>query len=454
MSIDYVRQFEEERNQQALDLYNQYKDDANLNAEQLWSLRDDYFIKWRQINDFPKLLEFFDKNLVLFKEWKSKYNITNEIIIKNGKISPFLERKMVSSFKKLYLCEFEGEDRSLKTYVGYGKPVNKNYHQTEPRPQRVLLEFHSYLDWLHKRKKKENILKVTSTSAPDHPLEQVFIHGRQNEQGYKLLKMGGLTMSLSSRYIEFANMSNTILEGGHFQGPDLSYCVCNNLKINNYEGSLVDFFHCRIRNIKVKDSDLRQFRFYNCDLTGEFRNTYLTVIRIWGGYFNPVLKDCNIDDVSINKDKAIPDNNFRAAQLLKKTYANQGDDENAIKYFLMEKEFVRRDSKGLSKWFKTFSFFYWGYGRRPQNIIAVSIGLIVLFAFIYWLYNDLIQLNNDQSTIITFWDCLYFSSTTFTALGYGDYSPHGIIRLASVFESFLGVLNAGFLVAGFASNKY
>jgi len=49
---------------------------------------------------------------------------------------------------------------------------------------------------------------------------------------------------------------------------------------------------------------------------------------------------------------------------------------------------------------------------------------------------------------------LYFSTVTFTTLGYGDMSPMGWLRAVALIEAFFGALTIGFLVAGFSRSKY
>jgi len=51
-------------------------------------------------------------------------------------------------------------------------------------------------------------------------------------------------------------------------------------------------------------------------------------------------------------------------------------------------------------------------------------------------------------------DSLYFSTITFTTLGYGDFSPTGWLKVLSAIEAFSGVVNMGFLIAGYSNNKY
>ena len=81
-------------------------------------------------------------------------------------------------------------------------------------------------------------------------------------------------------------------------------------------------------------------------------------------------------------------------------------------------------------------------------------GSIILFGFIYWLNTDLISINTSRAKNFDFGDSFYFSTITFTTLGYGDFSPTGWLKALTSLEAFLGVFNIGFLIAGYANNKY
>ena len=82
------------------------------------------------------------------------------------------------------------------------------------------------------------------------------------------------------------------------------------------------------------------------------------------------------------------------------------------------------------------------------------IGIIILFGIVYWLNKDLIVLNSKIIKNFNLLDSFYFSTTTFTTLGYGDLSPLSGLRILSSIEAFLGLLNMGFLIAGYSNNKY
>lgn len=40
----------------------------------------------------------------------------------------------------------------------------------------------------------------------------------------------------------------------------------------------------------------------------------------------------------------------------------------------------------------------------------------------------------------SFWDCVYFSFTTFSTLGFGDIEPHGLVRFLTGIESLTGLV--------------
>lgn len=464
---EFREQYLKDKKKDALELYEKIKDNPKPDILDLWLLEEDYFIEWRKIHDFPKLLKHFDNNLLLFKEWKSDTKLTDELILSCGELTSFFEHKKLSKRKKLYIVEqtYEGKKRNVVSYASLSGTKKSFSIDIIYKP---VIEFYSYLDWLRIRRKTENILNINSRSAPNFDSERVFIHAdvySSSAKSFELLKMGGIDLPtnafnilLRGKKLEFVNLCGLRLNGEIHFGEEgnlsCSYSACDNMVAENLDMALLTFEHCSIKNFKVTDSKIQQWKFYDCILTGKFNNSQLRIITIWGGLFDPVMKDCNISQVEIEEDKSLNDLNFPAYQLLKKTYAEQGDDNKAIKYFIKEQEYIRKRSDGRKYFSKSLSALYWGYGRKPQRIIWFSLIAILLFALLYWFNRDGILLNNGGITELSILDCIYFSSTTFTTLGYGDYSPTGIVRIGATLESLLGVLNVGFLVAGFATNKY
>jgi voltage-gated potassium channel Kch len=79
------------------------------------------------------------------------------------------------------------------------------------------------------------------------------------------------------------------------------------------------------------------------------------------------------------------------------------------------------------------------------NYFFFVIILLFIFAGFYYSHNSDFNFNGSPATI-SFANSLYFSTVTFTTVGYGDFAPLGINRLASSIQSILGlVLNIAFI---------
>ena len=81
--------------------------------------------------------------------------------------------------------------------------------------------------------------------------------------------------------------------------------------------------------------------------------------------------------------------------------------------------------------------------------------IIFLFAGAYHANNSLFHtFSNDQQSL-TFPESLYFSTMTFTTVGYGDISPLGINKLIASVQSIIAiVLNIGFMGYILASRRF
>lgn len=100
-----------------------------------------------------------------------------------------------------------------------------------------------------------------------------------------------------------------------------------------------------------------------------------------------------------------------------------------------------------------------GYGEKPGNALKTTIILISLFALFYFyiggikdgvngydLYigENLFSLKHWITIIKDFGDCLYFSTVTFTTVGYGDMTPKiGITKMIAAMEMIFGVTFMG-----------
>ncbi len=98
-----------------------------------------------------------------------------------------------------------------------------------------------------------------------------------------------------------------------------------------------------------------------------------------------------------------------------------------------------------------FMWFTCGYGVRPWRAAVWAVAIILIFTPIYHWRGGIKRLkenNEDCKQDVSFYDALYFSMTTFTTIGYGDWYPKDHYRMAAVMiEGLVGwLLLALFLV--------
>lgn len=103
-------------------------------------------------------------------------------------------------------------------------------------------------------------------------------------------------------------------------------------------------------------------------------------------------------------------------------------------------------SKKFIRWISTvrllpefiFGRLLFGYGERPVRVLLASAVIIIICAFLFSLDNALItRIGSAKHSLL---EGLYFSTITFTTLGYGDLYPaaEGFYRQLAMFEAVAG----------------
>jgi len=281
-----------------------------------------------------------------------------------------------------------------------------------------------------------------------YPSDEVKILG-----GLKLLKMGGIDIPMEksnqSKHIEFANLSKSTFKGDfHISGElILNYCYLDDIVIENADIGLVTIIISNARNIKIINSKIRQWKLINSFVSGEAINSRIENVNIHGGHWYVNFKDCDLKYVNAQHAKDSEGGFIETYKILKKAYEDQGDDIEARNYFIAERELKRNqlwlDCKRYSRTWHyrlnknsslnivkgylrtvsnflamTLNYYYWGYGRKPQNVIFSSLFFIFFFGICYYLISD-----------ISFTESLFVSGATFTTLGYFSYVPAGVVKL-------------------------
>lgn len=139
---------------------------------------------------------------------------------------------------------------------------------------------------------------------------------------------------------------------------------------------------------------------------------------------------------------------------LKNNFHSIGRYEDESWAFKKEKDMERKSNchfKTLHKWlWSCFLNVIFGYGERPARVIMSAILIITLFAFLF-MTSGISNVGIEHITSNNFFDCMYFSTITFTTLGYGDFRPlEGLGRILAGSEAFLGAIMMALFVYTFA----
>ena len=178
--------------------------------------------------------------------------------------------------------------------------------------------------------------------------------------------------------------------------------------------------------------------------------------RLEGIIFSPCTK-LVIRFVKYSKDNSLYGKiNYRIAR----TQANIiGDSERIGYYYYNERNYASKMMKSSDypryssylndKFFDLLSKYTIGYGERPWRLLRITLIIISLFAFLYMFCGvknangDFIGINLNKiegysikEGINNYIDLWYFSTVTFTTLGYGD------LTVSTVFGKFLVCLEA------------
>jgi hypothetical protein len=92
------------------------------------------------------------------------------------------------------------------------------------------------------------------------------------------------------------------------------------------------------------------------------------------------------------------------------------------------------------------------YGEIPWRVIAYSFITVLGFAILYPLGGWMQPQGGDPVTydglmsVTEFGNALYYSTLTFTALGFGDFQPVGFGRVLTTIETSLGAVLLALLV--------
>ena len=271
--------------------------------------------------------------------------------------------------------------------------------------------------------------------------------------------------------LEQINAKPKLLEGAYFYNSNLSGVSLKGVKLveTDFRGANLErcdfsgadlwqakFEGAKLKGANFKESKLMEANFNNANLeetkldgaklkATNFRHANMQGISLKGAHFentvfeNSIWENNKINIYEKNKNWSIAKEIY---QNLKYSYLQHGNSVTAGEFFYREKECERKGTKNMLRRLKlTFFWLFWGYGERPLRTMTLGIASIFAFAILYFLFSEL--------HIATFWDCLYFSATSFTALGYGNWvsTPSMWTRVIGLSEAIFGVVMIASFVA-------
>ena len=321
-----------------------------------------------------------------------------------------------------------------------------------------------------------------------------YIKGRKNNDIY----------TLSYTNFEYNNFKkckfkDIVFKDCTFIGNIFSGCIFENVLFENcifYKSEVPNIFseecifiqsifkNCNLKNIVIKDSRIKNSKFIECILENDiYKNLDIDNIQISDcdcrGFkiIDSYMENLKFEDKKITKlDEYSFIDTIRLDKKYRKSYEEASKvysiiakkmEENKLIDYASEYYYLSKcvENKALTGIDKIKSTIYWllcGYGERPTYALITSLEIIFAFAVLYMFtglcidgvnvsYIGIFSGEFPQRNMITdFMSCLYFSTVTFTTVGYGDITPINVSIFLSGVEMFLGLTMMGIWTATLA----
>ncbi len=233
---------------------------------------------------------------------------------------------------------------------------------------------------------------------------------------------------LSGASLDETDFKNADLQGAKFGATEESPGTY--LFDTDFRGAnlfFTQFKDCTFYHTKLEGTRLFAADIYDSDL-GDAD---------WGNY--------KIGEETKKKDFYSAESIYRR---LKQWYTNTGRYDLAGEFFFREMTAQRNRIKWWPQprhrlWSKIVSLIC-GYGERPLRVIGWAASVVLISALIYFIVGSVWEWS-------AFWNSLYFSAVSFTALGYGSWlqATNDWIKGIGAFESFIGVFTIALFLITF-----
>lgn len=271
-------------------------------------------------------------------------------------------------------------------------------------------------------------------------------------------KSGGLLRGISMKRANLCGVD--LVKYNSKLGYDLSHADFYRADLSNAHLFNTNFSKASLMKANLKHANLHCANLKNCNLLGiKLQNARLENV-VFGKRL--LQEKMGYRALSQGKTEEALDY-FEQAEEIYRDLRKHADREGV---FTVSGEFIRKELTMRRYQFPKYSIqrlsskitdLFCGYGELPLRVVGISIVLILCCAVIYFFTGlnyggELIIYtteNSAQQNIELFFSCLYYSVVTFTTLGYGDFTPHGISRAFAAMEAFTGSFTIALFVVVF-----
>ena len=321
-------------------------------------------------------------------------------------------------------------------------------------------------------------------------------------------------IDISQRNLDFVDLDNLQITGQYYGShtTEMNFSSCRNINLNDTSLHHINFRYSEVNNFNCIDGSMQDFLFEHCSLWNFTctRSNINGLEIIHSRFVNPLIDRTEIQRFTYTPSKGY--DRFKeesdTCRRLRTVFQSIGRRAEAEHYYYLERDYERKaewnpysdyrqmfpsrtytgslkdifnnwrtehisgekaieDLTGFFKFhfkvwttpkymLKAFSFKFkyfnsligyltWGYGLKPIRVIGFAIFTILSFSGIYYFS----ELKDTSGSLL---NSIYFSTVTFTTLGYGDILPAGSIKLVCALEALMGAITMG-LIIGVFSNR-
>ena len=247
-----------------------------------------------------------------------------------------------------------------------------------------------------------------------------------------------------------ANLSESDLSEGNLTGTCLNDATLSRVNLDQTEMVESDLSQATARSASFNGANLEDATFVRTEL----RDANLRNTRLYQTLFSDTRINSNTDfgekSTYENPDTDLGEqyentSRWEAAswvyRRLRDLHEENAMSEKAREYHVRKEEAQRQDYRAEGQFFQwfvhTLNLALTRHGESLKRIVAWSVGTILLSAFFYPFFGGFRDASNTVHSVWSipsgsFWELiplfarsLYFSTVTFTTLGYGDYQPVG-----------------------------